>query len=138
MRKSTSLAVQNVSCSGADNASVHTHALGSVHSANQEEIPGERMQPSAKHVPRGPGAAATTPAAQSSLRTEQEHQAHVLLSLCMCVRTRYRTPSHHRHWLKGRLTNFTKTPSPQNSLESFILWGKEKVKRQTTERRELA
>lgn len=63
-----------------------------------------------------------------------------LMCSCLhaCVRTRYRAPSHHRHWLKGRLTNFTETPSPQNSLESFILRGKEKVKRQTTERRELA
>lgn len=58
--------------------------------------------------------------------------------LCVCVCARCRAPSNHRQSLKGRLANSTKTASPQTSLKSFILQGKEKVKRQTTERRRLA
>lgn len=43
------------------------------------------MKPPAKHVPWGPGAAATPSAAQRSPGKEQGCQAHALLPLCMRV-----------------------------------------------------
>lgn len=125
----------STSCSGAENASMHTHTLNSA--ANQEEIPGGRTQPSAKHVPRGPGAATTLPAAQRALGKELECQARALLPPCMCARARCRAPGHHRHRLRGRLAKSTRRASPQNSLKSFILQDKEKVRRQTTEGEDL-
>lgn len=114
----------SVSWSGAENASVRTHMLSSAARCKPGDSRGKDAAP-AKHVPWGPGAAATPPAAQSALRKEQECQACALLPLCAF--TRCRAPSHHWHSLKGRLAKSTTTASPPNSLKSFILQGKEKV-----------
>lgn len=56
-------------------------------------------------------------------------------SVHVCARCR--APGHHRHRLRGRLAKSTRRVSPQNSLKSFLLQGKEKVRRQTTEGEDL-
>lgn len=131
MRKSSSLPVLSMSCSGAENASVHTHALSSA--AHCEPGGDSRGKDAAFSQACAPGLRCSrNPSSCSELSQKRAGASglHCCLGACAC--TRCKAPSHHRHKLKGRLANSTKTASPQTSLKSFILQGKEKVERQTT------
>lgn len=83
------------------------------------------MQPPAKRVPRGPGAARTTPAAPIS-GCKQEGHVCVLLALHSCARVAGQTATTDTDGRAAdRAPSSTTTASSQNGLRSFIRWDKE-------------
>lgn len=101
---------------------------------NREEVPGETtQQPRGERVPR----AQVQPQSLQLLGALSERSSRVRLEhSCLCALRGTRAP---RAQAEGAgWQNSTETASPQNTPKSHILQGKEKVKRQTTERRRLA